>query len=465
MPRQPGYSDRVSEEAKQQPLLDTGDGRLERVLDAIQDGIVIHDLDRKILFINRAAERITGSRREEVLGRNCHAVFGPDGLCGSNCPFCSGRNPGYSGARYEFAFTGQDGVDRRISLVSIPFELVPGKVPGVLATFRDVTEVNDLRQRVRHKDSFHGMVAISENMHEVFRTVRHLAAAEYPVLVSGESGTGKELVARAIHNESRRGAGPFVPINCGALPEHILESELFGHVRGAFTGAIRDKKGRFELADGGTLFLDEVGELSPAFQVKLLRVLEQKRFEPVGGEKTISVDVRIVSATNRDLKKMVAEGAFRADLFYRLSVVPVALPPLRERREDLPALIEQILDEVRRETGKDIRSVSDETMDLFWRYPWPGNVRELINVLQFASVRCQATAIGARHLPPELREQKPAPERPSPQRRQPERTKALSAETVRQALELTGGNKVKAARLLGVGRATLYRFLSREGVS
>jgi transcriptional regulator with GAF, ATPase, and Fis domain len=341
-------------------------------------------------------------------------------------------------------------------------------VRGVIATIRDDTEVDELRWRLATRRSFHGMVGISPPMQEVFETVRQAAAADYPVLISGESGTGKELVANAIHNESRRQGGPFVPVSCGALPETILESELFGHVRGAFTGAVRDKKGRFELADGGTLFLDEVGELSPAMQVKLLRVLQEKRFEKVGGEKTIQVDVRIVAATNRDLRQMVRQGTFREDLFYRLCVVPLRLPALRDRREDIPFLVEQVLETIRQESGKAIRGVADEAMDLLVAHRWPGNVRELINALQYASVRCTGDTIRPSHLPPEVRREpdalgpaaSPPPSQPPPDRPGP-RGK-LDRAKVDDALQRAGGNKVRAARLLGVGRATLYRFLRRE---
>ncbi|RLB56851.1 MAG: sigma-54-dependent Fis family transcriptional regulator [Deltaproteobacteria bacterium] len=433
--------------------------RLEGVLDALQEGIMLHDQHRQVLLFNRAAEKITGYAREQVLGRSCPEIFTPDGLCGSRCPFCHGENPQFAGSRYELSVTDARGEDRRLSLVSVPIDLYDGGLPGVLVSFRDVTEVSQLRRRLRQKDSFHGMVAISESMHEVFDTIRNLATSDYPVLITGESGTGKELAARAIHNESRRGAGPFVPVNCGALPENILESELFGHVRGAFTGAIRDKKGRFELADGGTLFLDEVGELSPAFQVKLLRVLEQKSFEPVGAERSVSVDVRIISATNRDLRKLVDEGSFRSDLFYRLAVVPVELPPLRRRREDLPVLVEQVLGGVRAETGKEIEGLDDAAMDTLYLHDWPGNVRELINVLQFASIRCPGRLIEPRHLPPELAAGRPS--RPAAAGA-PARRGKLDSRAVSRALEQTGGNKVKAARLLGVGRATLYRFLARH---
>ena len=439
--------------------------RTELYLDAVEDGIIMHDMNRHIFLFNRAAEQLTGFSKEEVLGRDCHSVFAPDGLCGSNCPFSAGKPDDYESASYEIGFRTKDGQDRRFRMFSSSVDLLQGGPLGVLAALRDITEVNELKSRLKKKYSFHGMVGVSETMQEIFKTIGQLTTSSYPVLITGESGTGKELVARAIHNESRRSAGPFVPINCGALPENILESELFGHVRGAFTGAIRDKKGRFELADGGTIFLDEVGELSPAFQVKLLRVLEQKSFEPVGSERTVESNVRVVSATNRDLKKMIAKEQFREDLFYRLSVVPIHLPPLRERKEDIPPLIEQVVQEIREETGKGIDTVSNEALDLLLSYEWPGNIRELINVLQFASVRCAGTEILPRHLPPEPRHGEATHPESIAEGGQKRRRTKLSIESVEEALEQTGGNKVKAARLLGVGRATLYRFLSRYPVS
>jgi transcriptional regulator with GAF, ATPase, and Fis domain len=266
-------------------------------------------------------------------------------------------------------------------------------------------------------------------------------------------------------------------VNCGALPENILESELFGHVRGAFTGAIRDKKGRFELAGGGTLFLDEVGELTPPVQVKLLRVLQEKVIERVGGEKPIRVDVRIISATNRDPREMVAQGTFREDLFYRLCVVPMALPPLRERREDVAPLVGHFLEKIAKETGKEFLRVSDGALECLLNHHWPGNVRELINALQFAAVRAGGEVLQPEHLPPEVRFRPPASHPPvTPRPAGPavmptavpfpptprgQRVK-LTMTMVEQALEETGGNKVRAAKLLGVGRATLYRFLDAQ---
>jgi PAS domain S-box-containing protein len=443
--------------------------RQARLLDSLDEGIVVHDAFRRIYLFNRAAERITGLTRAEVLGRDCHAVFAPDGLCGQQCASCRGSELPHERCEYQTTFTRADGGERRLRVVLNPVVLDDAGAPGVIASLRDDTEVAELRQRLHTSRSFHGMVGVSRPMQEIFETIRQAAAADFPVLIGGESGTGKELVANAIHNESRRQGGPFVPVSCGALPETILESELFGHVRGAFTGAIRDKKGRFELADGGTLFLDEVGELSPAMQVKLLRVLQEKRFEKVGGERTIQVEVRIIAATNRDLRAMVQAGTFREDLYYRLAVVPLELPPLRDRREDIPHLVEQILADVRREYGKAIARVADDAMDRLLGYPWPGNVRELINAMQSASVRCTSDVIQLAHLPPEVRQAGgPGFRGPLPRAGVVptafhegglRRACKLDTDLVTEALQRAGGNKVKAAKLLGVGRATLYRFL------
>ena len=447
----------------------------EAVLDALHDGLVFHDDGQRIQGFNRAAEQMTGFRREAVIGRHCHEVFGSGGICGGQCDFLDGTPEEFPQREREVRFVTRQGEDRLLNVV-LSREL-RGETGGgrVVAAIRNVTELAQLRTQQRQVHSLHGMAAISASMQEVFESIRLVSASDYPTLILGESGTGKELSANAIHHESRRKGGPFVPINCGALPENILESELFGHVRGAFTGAIREKKGRFELADGGTLFLDEVGELSPAFQVRLLRVLQEKCFEKVGGERSISVDVRIVSATNRDLRQMVTDGEFREDLFYRLCVVPITLPPLRDRREDIPLIIEQVLGQIRSESGKDIRTISDDAMRLLMGHTWPGNVRELINALQFASVRCQQTEIVAKHLSPDLRRgpEGPLPRpglrpeafQPLPVPASPGRRRKLTVEAVREALAETGGNKVKAAKALGIGRATLYRFLTDNPVS
>lgn len=435
--------------------------RLQHFADLLDEGILIHDELRNIHLVNRAFLRITGRRREDLVGLDCHTVFEPHGLCGGDCQFCSGDDPPLGRKSYRVPLITADGERRQLRMTTEPLELEPGRM-GVMAVLRDETVERDLRAELSVKRRFHGMVGVSRAARDVYAAIERVSVSDYPVLVTGESGTGKELVAGAIHAESSRHAGAFVPVNCGAIPESIVESELFGHVRGAFTGAIRDKKGRFELADHGTLFLDEVGELPPSVQAKLLRVLETQRFTRVGDEREIQVDVRVVSATNRDLRAMVREGRFREDLFYRLCVVPLDLPPLRERREDIPLLIEHALERIVKETGRAGLRLGGPALDVLSAYYWPGNVRELINALQYASVRCTGTDIGTEHLPPEVRIGSPAmtaAETVTPISA-PGRYK-LTTEAVEWALKETGGNRAAAARRLGVGRATLYRFLTR----
>ncbi len=438
--------------------------RFDQLADLMDDGLLAHDDSRIIFMVNRKAEQITGYAREEICGRDCHEVFAPGGLCGSQCRFKDSLPDTTDRQEYEILITDKQGVDKRLKMSASPFVIDESKPKGVLAVMRDMTEVEKLHLDREMRHTFHGMIGVSEAMSKIFDTIKTVAASEYSVLISGESGVGKELAARAIHAESRRSGGPFVPVNCGALPESILESELFGHVRGAFTGAIRDKKGRFELADGGTLFLDEVGELPLSFQVKLLRVLQEQSFERVGGEKRVHVDARILSATNRDLRELIAGGYFREDLYYRLCVVPITLPPLRERVESLPFLVDHILDEIKKDTGLRRLAVSHEAMDMLLRFAWPGNIRELKNALQFASIHCGEGAIKPEHLPPEVRLRVKATEATTPPVREPGRLRRrkLTRESLAAALDKTKGNRVQAAKLLDVGRATLYRFLNEN---
>jgi len=282
-----------------------------------------------------------------------------------------------------------------------------------------------------------------------------VSAYDYPVHIEGETGTGKELVAVAIHDESHRGEAPFVPINCGALPEGLIESELFGHVRGAVSGAVRDKKGRFELAAGGTIFLDEIAELSKPMQVRLLRFLQEGTFERVGGEETITAEVKVISATNKNLKKEIRKGRFREDLYYRLNVIPIQLPPLRERKTDIPLLIEHFLTEAGERYKQNRVQISKEALRLMMDYHWPGNVRELQNVVQFSIVKCDGRVIQREDLPLELGSIECRVARRGPSRK-------LDAVSVKTVLQKTGGNKSRAAKMLGVGRATLYRFLGEH---
>jgi PAS domain S-box-containing protein len=299
---------------------------LVRILDSLKEGIIAHDLSRRIFFFNREAERITGYAREEILNKDCHEAFGAP-FCGERCLFRSQEADVPDRVEYPVTILTKDGRTRyaEMSVSSILDE--SGRPVGVLAFIKDMTEMLQFQLKNGVSGGYGNIVGRDRKMKLIFQQIQDLAAYDFPVHISGETGTGKELIAEAIHHASRRDGAPFVPINCGALPEGLIESELFGHMKGAFTGAIRDKKGRFELADGGTIFLDEVAELSKEMQVKLLRFLQTGKFERVGGEQTVSVNVRIISATNSDLKKEVKRKNFREDLYYRLNVIPIHLPP------------------------------------------------------------------------------------------------------------------------------------------
>ncbi len=431
---------------------------LIRILDNLREGIIAHDLSRRIIFFNHAAEKITGYDRAEVLYKDCHEAFGAP-FCGERCLFFTQldenrRNLLSAGMEYPVNVFTKDGEVRKVEMASNPLRDEDGRVVGVLALIQDMTELLRYRMKTAELSGFGGIVGQDHQMLQVFQQIHDLSGYDYPVHIYGETGTGKELVAEAIHNESRRGGAPFVPINCGALPSGLIESELFGHVKGAFTGAIKDKKGRFELADGGTLFLDEVAELPNALQVKLLRFLQTGRFERVGGEATRFVNVRIISATNKELEDEIRTGRFREDLYYRLNVIPVNLPPLRDRKNDIPLLIDHFLDLFSSDNmGGTPRIISKEALSVLMDYHWPGNVRQLQNVLQFAIVKSGGKILKPSHLPVELRGSGAGLSRKGPGRK-------LEEKSVRKALEKTGGNKVRAAKILGVGRATLYRFLS-----
>jgi len=317
---------------------------------------------------------------------------------------------------------------------------------------RSLGTVQDITHQKLDEHRFSGIIGRDPKMKDIFEMIREITDIDIPVLIQGESGTGKELVARAIHNEGPRVHKAFVPVNCGALPEGLLESELFGHVKGSFTGALRDRKGRFEMANGGTLFLDEIADLPKVMQAKLLRVLQEGKFERVGDEKTISVDVRIISAANRNLKHEVEKGNFRDDLYYRISVVPIHMPPLRKRKNDIPLLVNNFLQKAAYK-GHKTKNISENALSVMIDYPWPGNVRELQSTIHYALIKSRGKIIQPVHLPMELRTQKINRLSRGPSLR-------LDSKIVKEALLRSGGNKAKAARYLGVGRATLYRFLN-----
>ena len=434
---------------------------VELILDNLIDGVMAHTMNRRIFYFNTAAERLTGFKRENVLGRDCHQVFRPKRFCGGDCSFCSGeadRQGRVIPKNAQVSFTQPRGEELSFNMSIMPLADAQKTEVGALVSFKDNTELANFKRRVLHSHRCGKLIGRDPKTLGLFEQIREVGPVNVPVLIEGESGTGKELVARAVHELSERAAKPLIVINCAALPEGLLESELFGHVRGAFTGALRDKKGRFELADGGSLFLDEVAELSPALQVKLLRVLQERRFRRVGDEKLISVDARIISATNCNLRQMMEAGRFRSDLFYRLCVVPIQMPPLRDRCTDIPVLVDHFLESIAEETGKPRITLTNEALDLLVNYPWPGNVRELRNALQYVYVKCQSGTLTPHHLPKEIQNLEVRRiSRPGPALK-------LKHGDVLAALGEARGNKSKAAEILGVGRSTLYRFLAPQGL-
>ena len=420
------------------------------ILENVSDAIIIHDLNRKILVFNKAAEKITGYSRHEVINKDCHTVFN-GGICGVLCPFKLKKHPKLDRRSKAMIIRTRHGEDKLVKL-SFKYILDTIKTDSVVVSFKEAAAEKNPAKRTGDAKRISGIIGTNSRLVEILDFIHDLAKVNVPVLIQGESGTGKELIAEAIHNESPRSRNLFVPVNCGALPESLLETELFGHVKGAFTGAIKDKKGRFELADGGTIFLDEIGDISPAMQVKLLRVLQHKCFERVGSEKTIKIDVRVISATNKNLAEELKQRRFRKDLYYRLNVVPLEVPPLRERKEDIPLLIDNILTEIARENLKPEASITSEALSIMLSHSWPGNIRELQNWIQFAIVKSRGEAIKPEHLP--FIKKDPVTQKT--------RRKKTDINSINREIKATGGNKIKAAKKLGISRASLYRYLKNK---
>ena len=431
---------------------------LEAILNSVTDGILAIDSHFRIVNLNLAAEGIIGQKRSAILGRACSDVLTrADGVTG-----CFLRPIIESGTMVEDAellVLHPDGAERKLNVTTHALKDERGHSHGLVAIFRDMTELHALRQAISSQVKFERLVGKNHRMREIYQLIDDIGESDATILILGESGTGKELVAEAIHRRSHRAKGPFVKVNCSALSEGLLESELFGHVKGAFTGAIQDKVGRFELADGGTVFLDEIGDISPVVQVKLLRVLQEHEFERVGSTETVHVDVRVVAATHRDLKARMAEGLFRDDLYYRLYVVPIELPSLRERKEDLPLLANHFIEKFRNQTHKSIRELLPDAMNLIMDYDWPGNVRELENAIEHAFVKCHGEAIRISDLPlglvREVRGDLSLLQEESP---------LSEKEQMLSVLERTGWNRSRAARLLGMHRTTIWRKIKEYGI-
>jgi len=433
----------------------------ELVLESIADGVFTVDRNWRITSFNRAAESITGWRREDAIGKSCADVF-HSSICGENCAIAQSLYSGKPVANRSIFIEDIHGKRLPISISAAPLLDHEGNVIGGVETFRDLTLVTELRLELSRRYTFGEIISKSPKMQSIFQILPDIASSNSNVLVLGESGTGKELVARAIHNTSPRKEGPFVAINCGALPETLLESELFGYKAGAFTDARQDKQGKFAAAQGGTLFLDEIGDVPASLQVKLLRVLQEKVYEPLGSNKPVKADVRIIAATNKDLFKLVQEGSFREDLFYRLNVVKILLPPLRERKEDIPLLVDHFIKKFRATQGKDIAGLSDEALGILMRYDFPGNIRELENIIEYGFILCPGGLIQPHHLP-EPFSTGPSGEADSarPAATRPMTLEEIEKEAIVQALKRNEWKRLATCRELKISKDTLRRKIKR----
>jgi len=422
--------------------------------DYFPEGVFLINTRWQLLYFNHMAEEITGFTRQEAIGKFCWDIFRAD-QCHKNCPMRISMSTGEIMLDQEMEITTKIG-EKKLILINTAQLKKPGNIVlGGVQTFHPLTcpeaEAGKVSRQV-----FAEIVGVSPRMQEIIHDLPIIAASDSNVLIQGESGTGKELVARALHLYSPRHKGPFVAVNCSAIPEGLLESELFGHERGAFTGAVASKPGRFELARGGTLFLDEIGDLKPELQVKLLRVLEEKAFMRVGGTRKIPLEARVVAATNVNLKEAMRQGRFRDDLYYRLFTVPIDLPPLREKREDIPILVKHFLEKLNRKFNKRVRGLDPKVMKVFCRHPWPGNVRELQHVLEYCFVFAKGPMITERHLP-RLESAWVGREMELPLAEAVSPLQALEKKTILMALEMTHGSKQEAARVLRISRSKLWR--------
>ncbi|HNS91002.1 MAG TPA: sigma 54-interacting transcriptional regulator [Deltaproteobacteria bacterium] len=428
------------------------------IMDSISDGVFTIDSSKRITTFNKAAEEITGFGEAETIGQYCFDVFRAD-ICERNCALektLSCRKPLVNLRAHIIT---KNGDQKPISISTAVLRDDSGSIIGGVETFRDLSEIEELRRQVNRTFNLEDIIGIDGGMKEILSFLPDIAESESPVLIEGPTGSGKEIIARAIHTLSLRRTNPFIPLNCAALPDTLLESELFGYVKGAFTGATRDKPGRFLTAHGGTLFLDEISNTSMLFQADLLRVLQDGEFTPLGGTRSVKADVRIVVASNVDLSALVKEGRFREDLYYRLNVVRVGLPPLNRRRMDIPLLVDHFVRRLNLVKDRNITGVSQDVIDFFMEYPFPGNVRELENILEFAFIACKGTLIDLKHLPMDITANRQSSTQPLAGR------ELLEAEKIRTVLQMYPTNRPEAARVLGMSRTTLWRKMRKYGMT
>lgn len=429
------------------------------ILDSVADGVFTVDENMKITSFNKSAEEITGIKKEDAIGQYCFEVLRAS-ICEKSCALKCSLKTGRRTIDKHVTILRSNGKEIPVSISTSILKNEKGKYVGGVESFRDLSTIEELRKEIKKSYTFEDIVSKNHKVLEIFDTLPIVAQSESTVLIQGASGTGKELFARAVHKLSGRKDKPFIAINCGALPETLLESELFGYVKGAFTDAKRDKPGRFALAKGGSLFLDEVESLPASVQVKLLRVLQEREFEPLGGTTAIKADVRVIAATKEDLSKLVKKNKFRDDLFYRLNVVKIYLPSLVRRREDIPLLVNYFIERFNKRMGKSITNIASDVLEVLMQYDYPGNVRELENIIEHCCVMCQGKEIQLKHLPPEF----------------PIKVKGVIAEVsagslppfqdaerklILNTLEKNNWSKLKTAKELNLHRATLYRKMKK----
>ena len=428
------------------------------ILDSLAEGIYTVDKDFRINSFNHAAEKILGYSREEIIGKFCKNVFS-SGRCIKDCPIARVLESGSSLQDVENTFITRNGKEIPIKMNAAVFKNAKSIPIGGVISFRDMSYIENVRNSLLKQSQFHGIIGQSKMMREIYTLVQEIASTNSSVLLTGESGTGKEMIANAIQSESNRSEKPYIKVNCSVFPPQLLSSELFGHVRGAFTDAKSNRIGRFEMADGGTIFLDEIAEIPLQMQLQLLRVLQEGTFERVGESITRKVNVRVIAATNVDIEQAIREGRFRDDLYYRLNVIPIEVPPLRERRDDIPYLIRHFINKLAMTSDKNITDIDDEAMECLISYSWPGNIRELENAIEYAFARSNMSIIHLSKLPPHIKRHRGAYESVIPH----VKGETQKNELVR-LLEEYHWNKSVVAKKLGIGRTTLWRKMKAMGL-